>query len=77
MASVSKQGARTLLAKNKPTFNTTYDLLHKNTLFNIMVEDNEGKKIKISIPENEMKQGFKDWKRKLEISRNADKEARA
>ena len=71
MASVSKQGARTLLAKNKPNFNTTYDLLHRTTLFNIEVPDNEGKVIKVSLPENEVKQALRDWKRKLENPKEA------
>lgn len=66
MANISRQGTRTLFAKNsKPEFKIDYDLLLKQNLFSINIPDHEGRVIRISLPENEVKDALKTWKRLL------------
>jgi|KBSSwiStaDraftv2_1062776.scaffolds.fasta_scaffold137675_3 hypothetical protein len=65
MASVAKQGAKTLIASGKPIFTTGFDLLHKTNLFSIEVADHEGKRTKVSLNESEMENGLKEWKKQF------------
>ncbi len=65
MASVAMQGARTLIAKTVAKFTTSFDLLSKTNMFNIEVSNTDGKKIKLSMPEQEIETALRDWKKQV------------
>jgi hypothetical protein len=76
MVSVSRQGAKPLLAKSKPSFKTTFDLLSRKNVFSIEVKDAEGKIIKVALPEEEVKDAMATWKKQLDAAAKAGRDGR-